>query len=202
MAESSPSPEDLARINACHKVRESRCEIVDSSTREVWQDFEPTPRQWYDDLEPAPPLVKVAYGSGNMDRAWFRRSPDGEVDGPVRTREIDGRRFFYCATPMGSMSDGVPRRLMVDKHHSLAYDAGRTVEILTTDTGSDYVKVVEAAAGSPPPILPEGWSVRSIELESEWTVHLPAPTETFWFEGSLSYQGPISPPSSGRKAGG
>ena len=101
-------------VNAVPNPRESRGEIVDLSTREVWQDFCPTPRSWWDGLALEPPLMKAGYGSGNMDRMWFRRSPGADEDGPVRKRDIAGREFFFCARPLGVMPQESPRRLMVD----------------------------------------------------------------------------------------
>ncbi len=171
--------------------REARAEVVDLSKREIWQDLDPTPRSWWDALELEAPLAKVGWGTGSMDWMWFRRSPDAAEDGPVRTCEIGGRQFFYCARPEGAMGDGNPRRLIVDKYHSLVYLAGREVEMLTTAEGMDFVLVVEGAPNAPRPELPAGWSLRTVELDADWIVDLPAPTETWWFDGMISYQGPI-----------
>jgi hypothetical protein len=179
------------RINEVPDPRRDRGEIIDLQAREVWQDLNPTPRSWWDDLTLEAPFLKLGYGSGNMDRMWFRRSPDAGVDGPVRTREIGGRRFFYCAKAPNSMGDGEPRRLMVDKHQTLVYEAGREVRILTTPQGDHFVLVIEGIPSAPAPRLPEGWSLRDIQIGEDWIVDLPAPTETWWFEGMVSYQGPI-----------
>jgi len=179
------------RINEVPDPRRDRGEIIDLQAREVWQDLNPTPRSWWDDLDLEAPLLKLGYGSGNMDRMWFRRSPDAGVDGPVRTREIGGRRFFYCAKAPNSMGQGDPRRLMVDKHQTLVYEAGREVRILTTAQGDHFVLVIEGIPSAPTPRLPEGWSLRDIQIGEDWIVDLPAPTETWWFEGMVSYQGPI-----------
>jgi hypothetical protein len=186
------SPESIERANAVEHPRESRGEIIDVTTREVWQDVDPTPRAWWDSLELEPPLLKAGYGSGNMDRTWFRRSPDAAADGPVRRREIAGRDFFHCASTTGAMEEDTPRRLLVDKHHTLVYDARRSVEILTTKEGRDFVLVVQGDPETSPPELPDGWSIRTLQLDAEWIVELPNPTETFWFRGPISYQGPLT----------
>lgn len=183
----SPSGEPANRIAS---PRRARCEIIDVATREVWQDVDPTPRRWWGDLTLEPPLAKAGYGSGNMDRTWFRRSPDAGEDGPVRTREIAGRQFFFCARPV-EMQPGNPRFILVEKHHTLGYDAGRDIRILTTAEGRDFVLVVDGAPDAPEPALPDGWRVRELTLEADWIVDLPAPTETYWFEGMVSYQGPL-----------
>lgn len=191
MSQANDHTGGIHHLNEMPSPREGRCEIVDVSTREVWQDLEPTPRAWYDDLKLEPPFVKVGYGAGNMDRMWFRRSPDADVDGPVRTREIEGRAFFFCARAPADIGQGNPRRMMVDKYHSLAYARGRKLELLTSPEGHDYVLVVEGARDAPSPELPKGWSLRKIELEAEWRIDLPSPTETYWFAGMVSYQGPV-----------
>ena len=187
----TPEPPAAAPFNAVASPRASRGEIIDLATREVWQDWNPTPRDWWDALELEAPLVKAGYGCGNMDRMWFRRSPDADADGPVREREIAGRRFFYCARAPKDIGQGNPRRMLVDKHHTLLYEAGREVRILTTAGGKDYVLVVEGIPGAPTPVLPDGWRVRDVRIGKDWIVELPAPTETYWFEGMVSYQGPI-----------
>lgn len=187
-------PTETESNRVISNAREPRCELIDAATREVWQDFEPTPRDWYDALELEAPLAKAGYGAGAMDRAWFRRSPGASEDGPVRTREIAGRRFFHCATPV-RIEAGPPRHILVDKHHSLAFDAGREIEILRDAEGRDYVLVVAAAEGTPPSELPDGWRVRTHRLAHEWIVELPAPTQTWWFAGMASFQGPVDVPT-------
>jgi len=184
-----PGAED--HINSVPNPREDRCEIVDLSTREVWQDQNPTPRDWWDGLSLEAPLMKAGYGSGNMDRMWFRRSPDADVDGPVRMREIAGRQFFYCAKVPDDMGEGNPRRILVDKHQTLVYEAGRKVQILEAAECGSFVLVLPGIPGAPTPRLPEDWKLRDIQVQADWIVDLPAPTETYWFKGMISYQGPI-----------
>lgn len=195
---SPPRPEQPAAVDPINVVaspRESRGEIIDLATREVWQDWNPTPRSWWDGLALEAPLAKAGYGSGSMDRMWFRRSPGSEADGPVREREIAGRRFFCCARAPEDIGEGNPRRMLVDKHHTLVYAAGREVRILTTADGKSFVLVVDGAPGAPAPELPDGWQVHDVHIDADWVVELPAPTETYWFEGMISYQGPIEDPT-------
>jgi hypothetical protein len=184
--------------NPIEQPRESRAEIIDTTTREVWQDRLPTPRAWWDGLELEAPYAKAGYGAGSMDGMWFRRSPGAAEDGPVRTHEIGGRAFFCCAVAPGAIEPGTPRRFWVDKHHSLLYRAGRTVAVLTSDAGEDFVLVVEGRPGAPSPALPEGFSLGEVALAEDWTVDLPAPAMTYWFEGLISYQGPVALPASAR----
>ena len=187
---------DLQLENAVVRPREPRCEFLDTATREVWQAFKPVPRDWYDTVELEANLIRVGYASGYFDRAWFRRSPDADRDGPVRTRTIDGRAFFYCAGPPLDGATGDPKRMFVDKYHSVAFDADRVLPILRDPAGRAFLPMVEAPAGTPLPKLPDGWRLIEIRLTEEWIVALPAPTETYWFKGALSFQGPSEIPSS------
>jgi len=186
---------NLQAQNCVHQPREPRCEILDTASRDVWQAFTPVPREWYDAVELEPGLVRVGYGSGFFDRAWFRRSPDADHDGPVRTRLIDGREFFFCARPPLAGATGDPPRMMVDKHHSVAFDAGRALPMLRDPDGRAFLPMVEAPAGTPPPKLPDGWRFFDLRLTQEWVVDLPSPTETYWFKGMLSFQGPVEVPA-------
>ena len=118
MAGASYTRDEIAKINAVAKPREARCEILDNTTGEIWQAFEPHSRAWYEQLDLGPDFTPVGYAAAHIDRHWFRRSPE----------------------------------------------------------------------------LPEGWSLRTITPDEEWVIDLPAPTETYWFDGPVSYQGPVEAP--------
>ena len=182
---------DVDPRNEARDVREPRCEILEVATRDVWQGFDPCSRAWYEALALGPGFLKVGWGAGTMDRSWFRRSPGADVDGPVRTRELAGRAFFACARAPEDVEPGPPRRMMIDKHHSLLFAGGRAVDVLTTAAGARYVQVVTGAADASAPDLPDGWRIDTLDLESDWVVELPHPCETLWFEGMVSFQGPL-----------
>jgi hypothetical protein len=180
---------ELALENATVRPREPHCELLDTATREIWLVREPVPREWFDALVPAPPLVKSGYGTGAMDRAWFRRSPGAPADGPLATREIGGRVFQLVAKPdLSGVRGDFPRRLVVDKHHVIGFDAGRLVMLLRAPDGREYVELV---CGRGAPSLPAGWSLHTLELAAPWEIELPAPTETWWLANGASFQGPI-----------
>jgi hypothetical protein len=194
---SSPA-DDLTRTNATVRPREPHCELLDTSTRDIWLAREPVPRAWFDALAPEPPLVKAGWGAGCMDFAWFRRSPGAPADGPLATREISGRVFQLVARPeLPGAPRAFPRRLLVDKHHVIAFDAGRTVALLCTPDGRDYVEVVR---GRGAPEVPAGWSLREVALRAAWEIALPFPTETWWLANGASFQGPVETPAGGGAA--
>ena len=61
-------------------------------------------------------------------------------------------------------------------------------------SNNNFTKVfLPRIAGPPKPrLLPEGWSVRQVHLDSDLVVDLPCPTRAafFWSSGD-SFQGPI-----------
>jgi hypothetical protein len=177
--------------------RDLHMEIIDPATRAVWQSIEPISMAAYKAFTVEPPFLKVGIGASVMDEHWFERSPGAAPDGAMEVREIGGRRFAFCAVapadggrlPAGP--DG-PRLLMVEKHHVLLYRAGRSVPILRTPDGDDFVHVVHGGLVSTPLQLPAGWQLRSVELQRDWIVPLPSPTAALFFANRDGFQGPLT----------
>ena len=171
-------------------------EILDTSTRQVWQALEPATREDYDALELEPPFIKVGIGSGAMDESYFRRSPGAAADGPMKTLELGGHTWSYCARPLEVAQPELiqpagepgPRRIRVDKHHSLVFHAGRSLQLIRIPDFTEYVHTI---AGNGPLQLPDGWTLREIEVREKLTVHLPAPATAFFFPNRDSFQGPV-----------
>jgi hypothetical protein len=99
---------------------------------------------------------------------------------------------------------GDPKLMRVDKHHSLIFEEGREVLVIRDADGRDFVQVISAspagggllqqegaATGGAEIPLPEGWSLRTETLASRTTIHLPNPTEAWFFANGASFQGPI-----------
>jgi hypothetical protein len=196
---------DIPAHNLLIDCQELHAELLDLTTGEVWQSHAPLTRAEWDALEPPSELRKVGIGAGVMDAHYFRRSPGAEVDGPVAERDLGGQLFIHCANPPGSgpevpFANG-PRLLRVDKHHSLIFEAGRELEVIRLPDGRDFVQVIAASpggegvlqTGSAPPdlLLPEGWALRSEKVANRTTIHLPNPTEAWFFRNGASFQGPV-----------
>ena len=171
-------------------------ELLDAATGTVWQCHLPIDYEDYDALELPNNLVKIGIGCGVMDAHYFRRSPGATEDGPVGEQVIAGRRWIHCANapqdgPEKPFNDG-PLKLMVDKHHSLLFAAGRTITILRSDQGEQFVQVIAARGGEALPPLPEGWSAQGYPTQGETLVDLPSPTVAWFFKDGSSFQGPIN----------
>jgi len=200
--------QDLHPENVLIDCRELHCELLDLETGYVWQSHGPIGREAYLALDLPKTLIKVGIAAGVMDEHYFRRSPGAKVDGPVATRDIEGHRFIHCANPpKGGPETPVgddPKLMRVEKHHSLIFNAGRELSIVRDESGRDFVQVISSSlegggilqdgvpdVGASGLSLPTGWHVRTEKLDAQTTIHLPNPTEAWFFASGASYQGPV-----------
>jgi hypothetical protein len=198
----------LPAHNVLVDCRELHAELLDLQTGTVWQSHRPISREAYRALELPAKLIRVGIGAGVMNEHYFRRSPGAAADGPVGEREVAGHLFIHCANPpKGGPETPVgddPKLLRVDKHHSLIFEKGREVPVIRHADGRDFIQVIaaspggegilqtaEAAVGGSEIPLPAGWSLRTETLVSRTTVHLPHPTQAWFFANGASFQGPV-----------
>jgi len=186
-------PESVPQENSYHTNGELRMEIMDTRDSSVWQMMRGITKGQYKSLEVEEPYVKIGVGSPAYDACYFRRSPDGDVDGPMQSRELFGYRWHFCARPLGTPAlpggqEG-PVQMSIDKYHVLCFQPGRALKYLTLPDGSEYIHVIQ---GNQEPELPEGWFIREDRLEKQLIVELPNPTKVFFFHGGGgSFQGPV-----------
>ena len=178
--------------------RDRYMELSDRSDGRVWMSTAPVTREQYDAFEVEPPLARIGIGLASMDAAAFRRSPGGESGVPVETRKLHGVEFLCVARPVGiepPQSAGGPMRVTVDKHHSVAFLAGRELCVLERD-GEHFVEVVGDDRSDAERVLPPGARLRTIRIDAPWIVDLPTPTTAwFWMAPVLrSFQGPVEIP--------
>jgi hypothetical protein len=179
-------------------------EVIDPTTRKVWQSIEPCDADELGALDLPEPLRPVGIGNGAMDEHWFDRSPGAPGNGPMEERVIDGRRFGHCACPASipakPFGEDGPIEMIVDKYHAMRFAAGRRVAVLKTPEGEAFVHVIDGqgassigldAAPRGSLVIPEGCSLGEIALEKDWILRLPHPTRVFFFPSGDSFQGPI-----------
>lgn len=177
--------------------RNSHMEIAEVATGRVWMSVDPATQQDFDELKKTldDSLRGLGVGVASMDAALFRYSPDGEGE-PVRERVIGGRRFINVAIPGEPVIHaGGMMQIMVNKAHVLGFEAGRILTIMSSP-GGDFVEVVGNAVYDESLPLPEGASLKTIDLQAPWIVPLPTPTVAFFHFGSgmRSFQGPVTLP--------
>jgi len=181
-------------------------EIMDLATGNVWMCQQAFSAAEYDALTLPEGFIKSGAARASYDAAFFRRPPMAEVDGPLDTMDVDGRTFSLVAIPgqvdagFDYATDGL-LALEVNKHHSVMFSKGRTIEVLSRGDGFDYVvmfgDVVVNLPGMPVSasaerVLPEGWTVREVTLTEDLFVDIPCPAKVCFFSDGSSFQGPLS----------
>ena len=109
-----------------------------------------------------------------------------------------GREFVHVVNlenfgeePDGS--DGLINAVTLNKHHSIRFDAGDPIEILSDPTGQRYVLVartLESAAEEPS--LPDGWTLAQRTLSHALDVALDGEVTILRMDTKDSFQGPIA----------
>ena len=151
-------------------------------------------------------FIAVGVGTAVMDVHYFRRSPGNAEDSSVSERDISGHQFIHCANPpaLGAETPipGGPQLLKVDKHHSLIFMPDRKVDVLCLPDGKEYIQVISASpegggllqqgsVSSSDTLLPDGWHLRTVNFQTRTTIHLPNPTEAWFFANGSSFQGVV-----------
>ncbi len=172
-----------------------RMEIMDEETSDVWLAQEPIDeaRARSSSLPPGFVLSGLAYAVADL--GWFARSPGAEVDGPLTTMEVDGRRFARVARPVErdrTVADGIV--MWIHKYHSMLFRAGRTIDVVELDDGRAMVPAW-APVGGPmdrrEPRLPVGWTHRSVELGDDLLVEIPNPATVLVAHDGSGFHGPV-----------
>ena len=159
-----------------------RMEVIDQLSQ-VWLCQEPVTVEQAHGL--ALPDGASLFGPGQAvaDLAYFRRSPGATDDGRLDTMEIDGLRFSYVGRSVAVERVDDVTVMSIDKHHTMLYAAGRAIEVL--DFGDETV-ATPAWIGSEPighVDLPNGWAVRTVELDADLLAVIPNPATVVMFNG-------------------
>ena len=185
--------------------QQPHAELLDVESGTVWQSLLPMDRDTYRALALPETVLRIGLGQGVMDEHYFRQSPGAAAAGPVTQREIAGFQWIHCANPPADFADVLaadgPARLLVDKHHSLVFAAGRDVTALRNPDGARYIQVIAPRRDSSPVAnaseepglagFPEGWTAVTVHFHTRTSVHLPNPTEAWFLSDGSSYQGPL-----------
>jgi hypothetical protein len=172
-------------------------EIMETATRNVWLCHSPVTADRYRSLGLPDGFVTSGLGRAVADVAYFRRPPGAGEPGPLEVLEVDGLRFAHVARP-GPPEGDIDEALVlpVDKHHSMLYAAGRTIEVLDFGDGSIAAPAFAPARRSNEPDdrrLPDGWSLRSVTLDADLVVEVPRPARVAILGDGSGFHGPLSP---------
>ncbi|MGC6498672.1 MAG: hypothetical protein ACON4C_00650 [Henriciella sp.] len=173
-------------------------EAMDPTSQQVWMTLNPVSEEDYAGWKPEPPLRKVGIGTGVMDGAGFRHDPLGPAH-PVQTRMIGGHACLHVARPADLSppeGPGLPIRITVTKGHTVGYDAGRTIRVMSLGT-QHFVELIGLPEDDKVLKRPDGAKLHDVRLDAPWIVELPCPTTTFfWLQEKRmrSFQGPVTLP--------
>lgn len=172
-----------------------RFELMEKSKSRVFLCQEEVTAADVDSFEPPDGYRHALAGAVVADSAFFGRSPGARVDGPLQTLELGGRRFAFVAVPVGF--DTLPSGAVeatIDKHHSMLYRAGRTLDLLDFGDGT----VATPAWGSINPsveltdgMLDASWTIRRIRLTDDLLTTIPNPARVIILDGAFGFHGPV-----------
>jgi len=173
-------------------------EITDVANRTVWLCQEPISYEKGQGLSMPEGFMINGIGESAHDAAFFPRSPEASEDGPLETKQVGEYIFSKVAKP-GKIESGFTDVLVlaVNKYHRVLFKKGRSIEVLTTEDGKDYVPNVYAMKGmfaNEPKerVLPEEWSIRTISLKKDVVLDIPNPARVCFFKTGSGFHGPIN----------
>ncbi len=181
-----------------------RIEIMNTATNDVWICQSPVTAERAESLAVPDGYGRALEGQLIADAAYFRRSPGADSDDPVEVMDIDGLRFarigrFAGLDPLDGRSGGPITDAQVwsiDKHHSMLYVAGRTIEVLDFGDGTSATpawspRTSPAQAGKTERLVPSEWSMRTVRLTHDLITEIPNPARVAVFGDGSGFHGPI-----------
>ena len=167
-----------------------RFELIDSDGR-VWLCHEPVTKEQALGLPLPGGAAPALLGRAIADVASFSRSPGAANVGPLDTMEVDGLRFSFVARPGDQRRVESATILSVDKHHTLLYSAGRTIEVLDFGDGTFAAPAWSAPSRERSASTPSGWERRDVHLRNDLIVVIPCPADVVIFDDGFGFHGPL-----------
>lgn len=167
-----------------------RLELVEIATNSVWLCQTVVEHAAVERLDLPAGWLLAGAGAAGADLAFFRRSPGADDDGPLEVRNVAGHRMVRVAvpSPVAPLADGV-HELSVDKHHTVRFDAGRTIDVLDVGDGTALVPAWTSRR-EVTSALPDQWSSRTVGLARPLVAALPNPARLVIVDGS-GFHGPV-----------
>ena len=140
--------------------------------------------------------IKNEPREGDADGGSFARSPDATEDGEFTYEEHFGHEWMHNATVIEANTpvddDGLLRLSRVAKFHTVIFNAGRTLKVLVSPDGEQYVRISRDAFRTvEEPTLPDGWSIVDYVTSEQMEIKLPNPTDNIRCDNEDSFQGPL-----------
>jgi hypothetical protein len=175
-------------------------EIISMDSILVWANNEPLTQEEFDLIQITSNWRKNEPREGMPDSALFLRSPDADIDGIFTTAEHFGFQWLFNAQIIDSdvelpeNEDGLLTGRSIAKYHEVTFNAGRTLSILISPQGEEYVLISrDVNRLTDIPVIPETWQIEERVINENVTFNLPNPTLNIRAENNQdSWQGPIT----------
>lgn len=170
-------------------------QIVSPNEYITWLSREITQEE-FDAIELPLNWFKNQPREGDADSASFNGSP-GTQNGELIEEMHFGHLWTHVATVVETGilldDDGLLRANIIEKSHTLAFNAGRTVPVIISPEGETYVRVSrDAGRCSDIPTIPEDWRLVDITMPVDTVIELPNPTTNIRVDNEDSFQGPTT----------
>jgi hypothetical protein len=175
-------------------------QIVSFDSIFVWANNEVLTQEEFDSIQITSGWQKNEPREGMPDYAQFLRSPDAEEDGVFTTAEHFGFQWMFNAqivdmnVALPENDEGLLTGRYIAKYHQVTFNAGRTLSILVSPQGEEYVLISrDANRITDTPVIPDTWQIKEREINESITFDLPNPTLNIRAENNQdSWQGPVT----------
>jgi hypothetical protein len=175
-------------------------QIISMDSILVWANNEILTQEEFDSIQITSGWQKNEPREGMPDYAKFMRSPDANEDGEFTTAEFFGYQWMFNAqivdlnAELPEDEEGLLAGRYIAKYHQVTFNAGRTLSILISPTGEEYVLISrDANRITDTPVIPETWQIEEREIHETLTFDLPNPTLNIRAENNQdSWQGPVT----------
>jgi hypothetical protein len=175
-------------------------QIISMDSILVWANNEILTQEEFDSIQITSGWQKNEPREGMPDYAQFLRSPDAEEDGVFTTAEHFGFQWMFNAqivdmnVVLPENEEGLLTGRNIAKYHQVTFNAGRTLSILVSPQGEEYVLISrDANRITDTPVIPDTWQIEEREINESITFDLPNPTLNIRAENNQdSWQGPIT----------
>lgn len=165
----------------------------------VWTNEDILTQEQFDSIQLPNSWTKNEPREGIPNFGRFLRSPDASQDGDFTTAEHFGYNWLFNAqviennVPLPGNDQGLLAGRYIAKFHEVTFDAGRTLSVLISPDGEEYILISrDANRTTDIPIIPDDWQIEERLITEELTLELPNPTLNIRAENNQdSWQGPI-----------
>ena len=173
--------------------------IISPDSILVWTNADILTQEQFDSIQLPTFWRKNEPREGMPNYARFLRSPNASQEGDFTSAEHFGYNWLFNAqviennVPLPSNDQGLLTGRYIGKYHEVTFDAGRTLSILISPDGEEFILISrDANRTTDIPIIPDDWQIEERLITEELTLELPNPTLNIRAENNQdSWQGPI-----------